>query len=78
MMVFMPLVFVWIGQFCQNVEVVVIGQLLFCCYFQTVYCLFVSFIWGQNDTIFLVFLIKLIQHLLLLAWEFALLTLMRH
>ena len=37
MMVFMPLVLVWIGQFChdviglQNVEVVVIGQ-LFCCY----------------------------------------------
>ena len=36
MMVIMPLVFVWIGQFCrdvigrQNVKVVVIGRLLFC------------------------------------------------
>ena len=40
MMVFMPLVVVWIGQFCrdmigrQNVKVVVIGRLLFCCYFR--------------------------------------------
>ena len=38
MMVFMLLVLVWIGQFCrdvtgcQNVKVVVIGCLLFCCY----------------------------------------------
>ena len=37
MMVFMPLVLVWIGQFChdtigrQNVKVAVIGWLLFCC-----------------------------------------------
>ena len=41
MMVFMPLVLVWIGQFCrdvigrQNVKVAVIGRLLFCfCYFR--------------------------------------------
>ena len=53
MMVFMPLVFVWIGQFCrhviwrQNVKVVVFARLLFCCYFQSVYCLFVSFVWGH-------------------------------
>ena len=39
MMVFMPLGLVWIGQFFrdviggQNVKVVVIGRLLFCCYF---------------------------------------------
>ena len=39
MMVFMPLVMVWIGQFChyvigpQNMDVGVIGRLLFCCYF---------------------------------------------
>ena len=48
MMVFMSLVFIWIGQFChdvighQNMKVVVIGQLLFCCYFQSIYCLFVG------------------------------------
>ena len=49
MMVFMSLVLVLIGQFCrdvigrQNVKVVVIGRLLFCCYFRSVYCLLVSF-----------------------------------
>ena len=48
MTVFMPLVLVLIGQFCrdvidrQNVKVVVIGQLLFCC-FGSGYCLSVSF-----------------------------------
>ena len=55
MMVFMPLVMVWIGQFwcdvigCQNVKVAVIGQLLFCCYFWSVYSLlrYVGFIWGH-------------------------------
>ena len=37
--VFMPLVVVWIDQFCcdvighQNMKIAVIGQLLFCCYF---------------------------------------------
>ena len=54
-MVFMPLVVVWIGQFCcdvigsQNVKVAVIGWLLFCYYFLSVYCLLssVSFIWGH-------------------------------
>ena len=46
MMVFMPRLVVWIGQFCrdvigrQNVKVAVIGRLLFCCYFLSVYCLF--------------------------------------
>ena len=50
MMVFMPLILVWIGQFCrdvigrQNVKVVVIGRLLLCCYFRSVYCLFVGFV----------------------------------
>ena len=49
MMVFMPLVLVLIGQFCcdvighQNVKVLVIGQLLFCC-FRSFYCLFVDFV----------------------------------
>ena len=50
MMVFMPLVFVWIGQFCrdvighQNVKVVVIGRLLFGCYFLSgLVCLSVLF-----------------------------------
>ena len=44
------LVLVLIGQFChdvighQNVKVVVIGRLLFCCYFQSVYCLFVGLV----------------------------------
>ena len=43
MMVFMPLVLFWIGQFCrdmivrQNVKAAVIGWLLFCCYFCYVY-----------------------------------------
>ena len=42
MMVF--LVVVWLDQFCsvidrQNVKVAVIGRLLFCCYFLSVYCL---------------------------------------
>ena len=50
MMVLMSLVLVLIGQFCrdvigrQNVKVVVIGRLLFCCYFRSVYCLFVGFV----------------------------------
>ena len=41
MMIVMPLVVVWIGQFCrdvivrQDVKVAVIGRLLFYCYFQT-------------------------------------------
>ena len=44
MMVFIPLVLVWIGQFCrdaigrQNVKVVVIGRLV-CCYFSFFLCL---------------------------------------
>ena len=52
MMVFMPLVLVWIDQFChdmigrQNLNVAVIDCLKFCCYFQSIYCLFVSFVWG--------------------------------
>ena len=52
-MVFMPLVLVWIGQFCcdvighQNVKVIVTGWLLFCCYFLFVYCLFVGFVWSH-------------------------------
>ena len=50
MMVFMPPVLVLNGQFCrkvngrQNMKVVVIGRLLFCCYFHSVYCLLVSFV----------------------------------
>ena len=28
----------------QNVKVAVIGRLLFCCYFPSVYCLFVGFV----------------------------------
>ena len=55
-MVFMPLVVVWIGQFChdvighQNIKVAVTGQLLFYCYFQSVYCLLrtVSVVWGRE------------------------------
>ena len=55
MMVFMHLVVVWIGQFCrdvigrQNVKVAVIGRLLFCGYFRSVYCLlrYVGFVWGH-------------------------------
>ena len=50
MMVFMPLVLVWIGQFCcdvigrQNVKVVVIGQLLFAVIFDpSIVCLSISF-----------------------------------
>ena len=41
MMVFMPLVVVYIGQFCpdmigrRNMKVAVIGQLLFCCYYRS-------------------------------------------
>ena len=54
-MVFMHLVVVWIGQFCrdvigrQNVKVAVIGRLLFCFYFRSVYCLlrYVGFVWGH-------------------------------
>ena len=51
MMVFMPPVLDLIGQFCrdvigpQNVKIVVIGQLIFCC-FRSVYCLFVGFVWS--------------------------------
>ena len=53
-MVFIPLVVVWIGQFCrdvtgrQNVKVAVTGWLLFCCYFRSVYYLsrYVGFVWG--------------------------------
>ena len=50
MMVFMPLVLVLIGQFCrdvigrQNVKVAAIGRLLFCCYFRSVYRLFVGLV----------------------------------
>ena len=55
MMVFMPLVVVWIGQFCrdvigrQNMKVAVTGQSLFCCYFRSVYCLlrYGGFLWGH-------------------------------
>ena len=49
MMVLMPLVFTWIGQLCRyvivrlNVNVVVIGRLLFGCYFPSICCLLVSF-----------------------------------
>ena len=48
MMVFMPLVLVWIGQFCcdvigrQNVKVVVIGQLLLLLF--SICLLFVGFV----------------------------------
>ena len=44
MIIFMPLVVVWIGQLCvdvigrQNMKVVVIGQ-LFCCYFLALFLL---------------------------------------
>ena len=44
--VYMPMFLAWIGQFCrdrQNVKVAVIGRLLFCSYFRSVYCLLVSF-----------------------------------
>ena len=43
MIIFMPLVVVWIGQLCvdvigrQNMKDVVIGQ-LFCCYFLSLFC----------------------------------------
>ena len=55
MILFMTLVVVWIDQSCrdvigcQNVKVAVIGQLLFCCYFLSIFCLlrYVSFIWGH-------------------------------
>ena len=51
MMIFMPLVFVWISQFCrdvigrQNVKVAVIGRLLFGYYFRLLFvCTSVSFL----------------------------------
>ena len=52
MMVFMPLVVVWIGQFCrdvigqQDLIVAAIGQLSSYCYFRSFYCLlkFVGFV----------------------------------
>ena len=55
-MVFMPLVLVWIGLVCQdmigrqNIKVAMTGRLLFYCYFQSVYCLLrtVSFVWGRE------------------------------
>ena len=55
-MVFMPLVVIWIGQFCCDVigrhvigRHAVIGRLLFCCCFLSIYCLLrcVSFVWGH-------------------------------